>query len=1066
MQISHYATADALAAGLIASWHGPAADPFRFDLAVVPTAGFQRWISQQLALADAGAGICAGVEFISPGALWTRVAGRDDPWRPDRLGWTIQKLVLAEDAPAELDVVRRHLAASREASTTCLRIATHFAGYASHLPQMLTRWADGDDVDSSGRPLTDHAWQPALWRLLVDELGISPLTHRQAVLDGLRAAPAAGVPDRIAVLAPPRLDPTTLAFYEALSTHHRLHLLALTPSPSRRPILVDGARRADLLRSNGHPLNQTLGTVADESAALLPPAAAMPPPPRPQNLLGWLATDLFADRPPTSRTLSADDRSVQLHFSHGPSRQVEVLREVLAELYRDDASLEPRHIAVLTPDVDSYGPLLDAAFAPQPGGVGHPAQQFRLRRADRTAAQANPLVTLLLTLLRLPDSRFEAATVLEFCAHEAVATRFGFSPDDRERLAELVKASGIRWGLSAAHRAEFGLPNLAHNTWQAGLQRMLLGVTLSEEHLVSAGTVLPMDDIDSSDVALVGALTELIGRLTRWTTTLATAATLSDWVQRCRDGLDSLTLLTAAQEWQRGELFAELARLSDAEAGSGVLVTRQAVINAVERAFTTSPARGAFGNGSTIVAGLDSLRSVPHRVVILLGWDAERYPHSRRRHGDDLLGDQAPVGTPSAALADRQALLDAVHAAGDKLIVICRGRSEATNQDVPPATPIAELIDALNLTAVTADGVPAGTAVSRQHPLQPFAPEHFAPDGDVRSVDPLAYAAARAWLAAREHPEPERDRYRLDVLPPIDLGNGVSLDELTDFFRHPARTLLKVRAGLSFGDEPDLESAIPIEPDGLARWQIGNRVLHRLQEGLDPDLVERAEWLRGQVPPFELGHQLMGGIVTDARRTLASTPPPGPAELHDLSLRVPVDGFGDVAVTGRVATRETTIWQVEFSALQPRQKITAWLRLLALAAGEPGAWSARAVGKGRQVHYQAPSPERARELLGRYLAIYAIGLRQPIPALPRLTAEWAGLRLSRLDPQDSRQKKSLRRCWDWESDSAWTKFFDYPDVLDLPVTMSLPGADSREGTLVGALASSIWMPALEAEVAP
>ncbi len=1066
MQISHYATAETLAAGLVASWREPPADPFQFDLAVVPTAGFQRWISQQLALADAGAGICAGVEFISPGGLWTRVAGRDDPWRPDRLGWVIHKLVLADDAPDALGVLRRHLAASREATTTCMRIASHFAGYATHLPEMLSRWADGDDVDSSGHPVTDHAWQPALWRLLVRELGSSPLAQRQAVLDGLRAGPVPDLPDRIAVLAPPRLDATTVAFYEALATHHQLHLLVLSPSPSRRPALVDGRRRADVQRSYGHPLNQTLGTLADENAALLPPAPMLPSPPHPQNLLGWLASDLFDDRVPAARTLSDDDDSIQVHFSHGPSRQVEVLRDVLAELYRNDPSLEPRHIAVLTPDVDSYGPLLDAAFAPQPGGIGHPAQQFRLRRADRTAAQANPLVGLLLTLLRLPDSRLEATTVLEFCAQEPVATRFGFSSDDRERLTELVKASGIRWGLSAAHRAEFGLPNLVHNTWQAGLQRMLLGVTLSEEHLVSAGTVLPMDDIDSSDVALVGALTELIGRLTRWTTTLDTAATLSDWVQRCRDGLDALTLLPPAQEWQRGELFAELARLCEAEADSGVAVTRHALINAVERAFTASPARGAFGNGSTIVAGLDSLRTVPHRVVILLGWDAERYPHSRRRHGDDLLGDRPVIGTPSAALADRQALLDAVHAARDKLIIICRGRSEATNQEVPPATPIAELIDALNATAVTSSGVGAGAAVSRQHPLQPFAPEHFLPTSGVRSVDPLAYAAAQAWVAAREHPEPERDRYALQSLPPIDLSTGVTLDELTDFFRHPARTLLKVRVGLSLGEEPDLEAAIPIEPDGLARWQIGNRVLRRLQEGLDPDLVERAEWLRGQVPPFELGHQLMGGIVSDARRTLASTPPPGPAEHHDLSLRVPVDGFGEVAMSGRVATREAAIWQVEFSALQPRQKITAWLRLLALAAGESGPWRAHAVGKGRQVHYQAPPPERARELLGHYLSIYALGLRQPIPALPRLTAEWAGLRLSRLDPDDARHKKSLRRCWDWESDAAWTKFFDYPGVLDLPVEVPIPGADPREATLVGALASSIWKPALEAEVAP
>lgn len=1066
MEITHHATADGLAAALVEAWSGPREDPFGFDLAVVPSAGFQRWISQQIAVAADSSGICAGVEFRTAARLWTTLAGRDDPWRPERLSWAIHRLALADDAPPDLDVLRRHLQASRETTSACLRIATHFAGYAAHLPDMLRQWADGADTDSTGQPLTDRAWQPALWRLLVAELGSSPLDQREAILAALRVERSAELPDRIAVLAPPRLDPAAVELYEALSEHHELRLLMLNHAPSRHPVTAVDARRSALRRTSGHPLNQTLAAVADENAALLPVAAVAAAAPR-DDLLGWLSADLFADRPGPLRRLRADDRSVQLHFSHGPARQVEVLREVLAELFASDPSLEPRHVAILTPDVDGFAPLIDAAFTPQPGAISHPAQQFRLRVADRTAAQANPLVGLLLELLRMPDSRLPATSVLEFCAKEPVARRFGFSADDRERLSALVQTSGIRWGLNAAHRAQYGLAGVAHNTWQAGLQRMLLGVALSERDLASVGTVLPLDDVDSSDVALIGGLTELIGRLTRWFAEIETEATLREWLERCRDGLSSLTLMPTDQEWQSADLLAGLSRLSDTDDDAGARLGRGGVIAAIDHLFTSSPARGAFGNGSAVVAGLDSLRNVPHRVVVLLGWDAERYPRARRRHGDDLLGDDPPLGTPTAALSDRQALLDAIHAAGQKLVLICRGRSEATNEPVTPATPIAELIDALNATAIAADGRGAADAITVQHPLQPFDPQYFLPGSGLHSVDPLAFAAARSWVGAYEDPSPERDRFALAALPPVDLSQGVSLDELTDFFRHPARALLRTRAGLSLSDDIVDGDDIPIEPGGLARWQIGNRVLRSLEEGLDPELVERAEWLRGQVPPFELGHQVMGGIMSDARRTLSVAPAPGPSTHHDFSVRLPVAEHGEITLAGRVATRDSTIWQVEFSALQPRQRIAAWLRLLALAAAKPGNWDARVIGKGRQVRYQAPPPEHARRLLGNYLSIYAIGLQRPLPCLPRLTAEWASMRLSNRDPDDARQKKSLRRCWDWESDAAWTKFFDYPGLLDLDATeVDLPGADPKEHTLVGALASSIWIPALEAEVAP
>ncbi len=1062
METQHFASATDLVGALSRWWHGPRPDPFSFDLAVVPSTGFQRWLSQQLATDHDGEGICAGVEFRSPARLWHQLAG-DDPWHPTRLAWRVQQAVLTDPCPAELAIVRTHLDASRETFSVSTRIAAHFAGYAAHAPDMLRNWAKGRDVDSVGRELCDAAWQAHLWRMLVTQSGVNPLDARVDLLNQLRLAPADGVPERIAVIAPHQLDASTLEFYQALGAHHDLRLMLLTHAPDRRFSYTPPTRRGQLVRTSGHPLNQTLGWVCDEDA-LLAPAPSVDPPSRPENLLGWLAGDLFADQARAPRRLSANDRSVQVHLSHGPARQVEVLREVLAALYAADTSLQPRHVAILTPDVDTFAPLLDAAFTPQPGVAGHPAQQFRLRLADRTAAQTNPLVGLLLELLRLPDSRLEAATLLEFCANQPVADRFGFSADGRERLSELVAASGIRWGLNAAHRADYGLANLPHNSWQAGLQRMLLGVAMSEQDQVSVGTVLPMDDIDSSDVTLIGALVELVGRLARWRAEIGDRAPMSVWTQRCRDALETFTTLAPDQEWQRADLNAGLARLSEA-AGVGT-ITRQAALTAIEQEFATAPTRGAFGNGSTVVAGLNSLRGVPHRVIVLLGWDAERYPRSPHRHGDDLLGEDPLIGTPSPALADRHALLDAIHAAEQALVVIARGRSEATNEPVPPATPIAELLDALDATAIDPDGRPAGQAVTLQHPLQPFALDYFAAGSSITSVDSVAFRAARAWAETLTSPAPARDRFRLEPLPPWDFGVGVGLDELADFFRHPARSLLKTRAGISLGEYPTTSEEIPIEPDGLARWQIGNRVLRRLQEGSAPEAVEHAEWLRGQVPPYELGRQLMGDVMAEARRTLAHAPAAGESTQHDLSVAVAVPGVGAVTLTGRVATRERTLWQVKYSSLQPRQKLAAWLRLVALAAAEEGPWEARVIGKGRQVRYQAPPPDIAGELLGRYLAIYALGLRRPLPALPRVGAEWAALRLNGRDPDDPRQEKSLRRLWDWESDAAWSKFFSFPEVLALDLDgLSVPGADRGETRLLGALASAIWAPILAAEVA-
>lgn len=1073
MDIHHAVSADEVAQCLNRLWSGPRRDPFAFDLAVVPTAGWQRWLSQQFATGPDG--ICAGIDFTTWSRFRARLTDPSDPWRPWRLSWVIQQLVAEHGADPDWEVLGTHLAATHNSFAVTTRIATQLIGYADFAPAMLQRWAQGQDVDSRGDALAEHSWQPVLWRALVERTGIDPVIRHQQLLEQVRGQAHPDLPERIAIVAPARLDETTMELLDALSTHHRVDLLAMTTAPGRIPHLGAAGGRAALLRPTGHPLNLALGALSDENAqfaaavsASNSPGVNAALPTRPDTMLGWLADDLAADRLPVQRVLSPTDRSVQLHFSHGASRQVEVLREVLAGLYAEDATLEPRHVAVITPDPEGFGPLLDAAFTAA-GSQPHPAATFRLQLADRSVAAVNPLVGLLTSLLRLPDSRAEASAVLELCAHPGIARRFGFSADAQERLKELVSASGIRWGLNTAQRAEFGLGSLPQNTWQAGLQRLLLGVTLSEQDLVTVGTVLPSDDVDSSDVELIGAVTEVIGRLSRWLTQLSQPASLTEWVQRCRAILDDLVQLPAAEQWQSADVSWGLAHLAEDGAGAAAttMISRRSALAAIEHRFGQTPTRASFGNGSTVVAGLSSLDRLPHRVIILLGWDADRYPRPDVHHGDDLLGQDPPLGTPSAAMADRQALLNAVQAAQDKLIIICRGRSEASNAQVPAATPIADLIDTINATAATATGTPAASALSLEHPLQPFAPDYFTQGSGLHSVDPLAYRAACAWQQASTTPRATRDRFQVQPLPPVDLSTGVALSQLVDFYRHPARTFLKLRAGLSLADDPDLSDQIPIEPDGLERWKIGNRVLGQLRGGADPTAVERAEWLRGQVPPLNLGRQLMSTTMTDALRALEDTPATAEATQHDLTITLTGPQGLPVTVTGRVPSHDHLLWHTEFSSLQPRQKLSAWLQLLALAAAQPAPWQALVVGKRRRARLVAPTQEVATDLLARYLQLYVLGLSRPIPALPRLNAEWASHRISGRDPRSGYPAKGLRRTWDWESDVHWTRFFRYPELLELPVTgWAIPGADPGESTLVGALSTAIWTPLLDAEVAP
>ena len=1065
LRVHRPATAEALLAALRQCWSAPHTDLFDFDLAVVPGPGFQRWLSQQWAAAN---GICAGIVFDSPAGLRRRLDA-DDPWRPDRLVWPLQRLALTGDDP-RLGDLQRHLTASRETYSACLRIARQFAGYASHRPAMLAAWAEGDDTDPAGRPLAENSWQAQLWRSLAAELGETPGERQRRRLAAVRAAPVVSVPPRVAIVLPDLLDQPMLDLLAALAHHHQVDLLALTPSPRRQPTLPGPRPRRDFRRPIGHPLNDALAAVADERALLLatleqtrdelPEQLGDDEPP--QTLLGRLQADLAADRLPSGpRRLAAGDRSIQLHLSHGLHRQVEVLREVLAQELAADPGLEPREIAVITPDVDAVAPLITAAFM-LPGREGdHPGHGFRVRLADRSVAETNPLVGLLLHLLHLPDSRFEASTILDLSAQPAVAARFGFTEDRHDRLVELVERAGIRWGLSAAQRGSFGLGQYPQNTWLAGVQRMLLGVALDSTDLVHARTVLPLDDIGSSDIDLVGGLAEVIGRLSRLLSGFAQPATMAEWSLRCRTAVDSLVSLPPDQQWQLADLWAGLAQV--AGRGDQGRLERTGALRVLEAEFGDRPARGSFGTGALLVCGPASLRHVPHRVTVLLGWDAERYPRPSARHGDDLLGLEPLAGDPSAGLLDRQLLLDAIHATRERLIVIARNRSDASNEEIPLAAPLQELLDTLDQTATDGDTA-VRAAVTVVHPLQPFDPGYFDPSrAELCSADRLAFRGARAMTTTR----PARDRYRLTALPEPDLSTGVALADLTAFFGHPVRQLLKQRAGFTLAEARELSDALPLELDPLARWKVGDRVLRQLRGGAHPDAVAQAEWLRGEVPPAALGRRELDQIFGQARATLRRVPAdPSPAVARDIGLTLELPGSGTTLLHGRVTTTGEEVLQVEFSSLQQKHRIDAWLRLLALTVAEGGRPQAVVVGKNRSVAISAPPPEVARGLLERYLALYRLGLTHPLPAPPRAGERLASLRRRGFDAQAPEEiAGAVKKLWEWDRDRHWEVFFAFPGLLAIPAgSVPLPAPDTGETSLFGALAQLIWEPLLAWEV--
>lgn len=1047
-------------------------DPFVQELVLVPAKGVERWLSQRL---SDRLGVCAGVQFRSPRSLMAEITGTldDDPWSPDALVWPLLSAIddnLHQPWAAPLATHLGLFEAGEERElrqgrryAVARRLAGLFASYARQRPQLLISWLDGDAVEP------DLAWQPPLWRALVSRVDATPPHVRHAtVLARLREAPSE-LPARISLFGHTRLPVTDVELLEALATHHDLYLWLPHPSDTLWHTLRDergpAPRRADTgHRAVRHPLLATLGRDVRELQRVLPDPASdeyLSGTTFSDTLLGWLQSDLAADEiRPRGRELAVGDRSVQVHSCHGPARQIDVLREVLLGLLADDPTLEPRDILVMCPDIETYAPLISARFGLGESVPGaHPAHQLRVRLADRALVQTNPLLTVAAQVLGLASGRATASEVLNLAESAPVRMRFGFTDDDLDAITAWVREANIRWGFDPEHRAPYGVDFL-HNTWRFGIDRVLTGVAMSEDSHAWLGTTLPLDDVSSNRVELAGRFAEFITQLHTTVTSLTGTRPLDEWLSALSSGIDALS--EDAEDWPRAQMLREFAEI---QAHADPVLLRLSDIRALlDRHLAGRPTRANFRTGTLTVCTMVPMRSVPHRVVCLVGLDDGVFPRLGAVDGDDALARDPMTGERDIRSEDRQLLLDAIGAATETMVLTYTGANECSGQARPPAVPLAELLDALDVTTAR----PVRSRVHVVHPLQPFDIRNVTPDGVIPghpfTFDTTALIAARASAGARA----ERPPFISGPLP-APAVTDVALADLAAFFNHPIKGFFRALDYTLPWDVDGVSDNMPVEIDALEEWSVGDRMLADMLRGMSPADAQQAEWRRGTLPPGQLGWRRVSELRDRCAALAEETR--GYRTDDTRAFDIDIDLGGSRRLTGTVSpVFGERLVSVTYSRLDAKHLLQSWIPLAALAAHDPQQdWSTVCIGRARR------GPRPLARTLGRptdpmgvlrdLVAIYDAGRREPLPLPLKTSYAWADARQTRDDPE-------LQAGYRWRSgnfpgedaDPAVERAFGKGVWLRQLMQPLRPGEETEgETNRLGAYSARLWLPLLRAE---
>lgn len=987
----------------------------------------------------------------------------------------------------------------------CSMIADIYDQYLMYRPDWIAAWEAGDDcpanvVSHTQREMfAQQIWQPILWRNLVADMVEydQSLYHRANLTEALQEATRShakpvDLPKRIFIFGVSTLPPNTLQALRLLAEANWLEVHLFLQNPCRyywgdivdKKYLGRQLKRQNLkpninpttLHLDANPLLASWGRLGrdyigelhsfteheitafvDYYDADVKQESAVDEPVQPGSplLLQHVQQDILTMENHGAleeRTLSAEDssykhlikaqdKSLELHICHSALREVEVLHNYLLHLFATHSHLTPKDVIVMLPDVNQYSPFVQAVF-----GQAIEAHRIPYSLIDQTAQMENVVIDAYVSLLSLTDSRFTFSDLISLLEVPAVLAKFDIQVHELDQIRQWCYEAGIRWGLNSETANLLALPQQQHNTWQNGLSRMLLGYAIGHDLIWQ--DLLSYGEVEGLKANLAGKLAAFLTAIQATEQELRQPKTPTQWchvlyqlskrffVLPDDDAFPELLtkqISNLANEWQHAHFDAVL----DIGVIKSVLIPNLQETQGSKR----------FLAGRVNFCTLMPMRSVPFKVVCLLGMNEGAYPRSLVPMGFDLMAGDYRSGDRSRREDDKYLFLEAIMSARENLYISYVGRTVKENSELNPSILVSELMDYVGQSCALEQDRHLMPEQSQKalfnhiittHKLQPFHTSYYTPSEqkkyfsyDASWLPMIAQTVSEKTVQDQHKCKTTTDNALFDLQPKTQVWE---LEQLIRFYQHPARYFMQqgLKAFLQLKSTEEIEDE-PFVLDGLSRYQLKETLLTAMQAQQLPDVLKQLK-LSGKYPHGAFGDievtelidqiEVMVSSLARYQKTV-STP-------VNLDIAIDVHEVDDFMLA--TAKLETKAYQDRLVAWLPmathnlalhyhlgelgaNKKMAVWLAHLALSAQGVTLQSdilSFKNSRSREVvtHRFSPIPQtQAMSLLQIYIALLRQGARQILPLPAKAADIWCKAFLDGKYEQESDEEKQARA---WE----------------------------------------------------
>jgi len=333
------------------------------------------------------------------------------------------------------------------------------------------------------------------------------------------------------------------------------------------------------------------------------------------------------------------DNSIEIHVCCSLQTEVQILHDNLLHIFNNNPDIFPHDVIVKSININIYLPFIKKIFNSVKKNKYIP---FII--INKKINTDNLIFDSFFKLLNLFKCNFFHEEIFYFLRLPFIYKKFLLSQEEVVWLDNWTKKSNIKWGIDQEHLKKLNLPIDLHNTWEKGINRMIISYSINAKEKILWNNIFPSHDFNLDASNTLDKFLIFISFLKKWKSQLSTSKKIKNWTLVGKNIIyDFYIKNKKTNKYLTIILDAWEKIINTASIIKHYRINITLLIEEILKTINTFKQKNKIFIGSVIVSDFYSFEYIPYKVTYLLGCNEESYPKMQHCDFFDLTSYQPTI---------------------------------------------------------------------------------------------------------------------------------------------------------------------------------------------------------------------------------------------------------------------------------------------------------------------------------------------------------------------------------------------------------------------------------------